>query len=307
VAKVRPKRVRYIKLGRKGSWEKHCIENGEIIFGFDTGSTERFPLCVSGQWDKLARSFEKKGKSKSAATNITNQAQAFFEDVGTTLWLTFYGERLYWGFASKSPPQPHADKRSVIRVIRDGWKCSDLLGDELSTDRLSGALTKLRSYRGTSCEVDVKDYAIRRINGQKLPEVESAIECLAQLRDSVLRLLKLLGPKDFELLVDLVFTTSGWRRLGVVGKTQKTLDLDLILPSTEERAFVQVKSHTSQGELEDYIGKIDELGPYQRMFYIYHSGSAKTDDKRVRVIGPEKFAELVVDAGLVDWLIRKIS
>jgi hypothetical protein len=53
--------------------------------------------------------------------------------------------------------------------------------------------------------------------------------------------MKLLGPRDFETLVDLVFSTSGWRRQGVVGKTQKTLDLDLILPSTGERAFVQVK------------------------------------------------------------------
>ncbi len=34
---------------------------------------------------------------------------------------------------------------------------------------------------------------------------------------------RLLEPQDFELLVDLVFSTSGWRRVGVVGGTQKTL------------------------------------------------------------------------------------
>lgn len=304
---ISPKRVRYIKLGRKGAWESYCIDNGTILFGFDTGRPERFQLCISRQWSELATSFEKGGKSRGTSTNITNQAKAFFEDDDSTLWLTFFGEKLYWGFMSKSPPQPHDDKRSVLRSMRDGWKCSDLCGDELSTDRLSGALTKLRSYRGTSCEVDVKDYAIRRINGKKLPEVENASECLARLRRSVSHLLKLLGPKDFELLVDLVFTTSGWRRMGVVGKTQKTLDLDLMLPSTEERAFVQVKAHTTQSELDEYIGRISELGPYQRMFFVYHSGNARTDDKRVRVIGPKKFAELVVDAGLVDWLIRKVS
>jgi len=37
------------------------------------------------------------------------------------------------------------------------------------------------------------------------------------------------------------------------------------------------------------------------------SGSAVTDDTRVTVIGPERLAELVVDAGLVGWLIRKVS
>ena len=57
--------------------------------------------------------------------------------------------------------------------------------------------------------------------------------------------------------MDLVFTSSGWRRLGVVGKTQKTLDLSLELPSTGERAFVQVKSRTDSKELADYIEQID--------------------------------------------------
>ena len=36
-------------------------------------------------------------------------------------------------------------------------------------------------------------------------------------------LMHLLTWKDFELLVDLVFANSGWRRVGVVGKTQKTI------------------------------------------------------------------------------------
>jgi hypothetical protein len=43
------------------------------------------------------------------------------------------------------------------------------------------------------------------------------------------------------------------------------------------------------------------------MFFVFHSGEAKTDDDRVSVIGPGKHAELVVDAGLVAWLIRKVS
>src|SRR6185312_13507078 len=117
--------------------------------------------------------------------------------------------------------------------------------------------------------------------------------------------MRLLGPRDFAILVDLVFSTSGWRRLGIVGKTQKTLDLDLMLPSTGERAFVQVKSHTTSAELAKYVGQLDEHGPFDRMLYVFHSGKADTDDERVTVIGPEKLAELVLDAGLVNWLIRK--
>jgi hypothetical protein len=43
------------------------------------------------------------------------------------------------------------------------------------------------------------------------------------------------------------------------------------------------------------------------MFFVFHSGEVETDDERVTVIGPEKLAELVADAGLVGWLIRKVS
>jgi hypothetical protein len=179
-------------------------------------------------------------------------------------------------------------------------------GEALTKDNLSGALTKLAAYRGTSCDVDVSDYVVRRVNGHKTPEVERAIGARKELVAAALDLMKLLGPKDFELLVDLVFTSSGWRRLGVVGKTQKTLDLSLELPSTGERAFVQVKSRTDSKELADYIEQIDD-GLYRRMFFVFHSGEVETDDERVTVIGPEKLAELVADAGLVGWLIRKVS
>ena len=193
------------------------------------------------------------------------------------------------------------------RTIVGGWRWTDVAGEHLTKDRLSGALTKLAAYRGTSCDVDVADYVVRRINGEKTPDVERAVIALEEMKRSALELMRLLGPRGFETLVDLVFSTSGWRRLGIVGKTQKTLDLDLMLPSTGERAFVQVKSKTTSAELSEYVSALDEHDPYDRMFYVFHSGEASTDDERVTVVGPEKLAELVLDAGLVNWLVRKVS
>jgi hypothetical protein len=70
---------------------------------------------------------------------------------------------------------------------------------------------------------------------------------------------------------------------------------------------VQVKSRTNATELAAYIGWLEELGPYDRMFFVYHSGTARTDDARATVIGPDKLAEMVADAGLMNWLIRKVS
>lgn len=304
--KISPTRVRYIKLGGGGSWEKECLEKGTIRIGFGSAQSQRFELCQSGRWNDLPASFIAEGKDKGTATRSTNELQLFFEDDGSMLWITFMGERLWWGMVDHTKPAVHADAKGVWRSMRDGWRLTDLQGEPLTKDRLSGALTKLAAYRGTSCDVDVSDYVIRRVNGDKTPEVERALGASKEMKASALDLMKLLGPRDLELLVDLVFTTSGWRRVGIVGKTQKTLDLDLVLPSTGERAFVQVKSKTTSAELDEYVATI-EGGPYDRMFYVFHSGKADTDDPRVTVIGPEQLADLVMDAGLVSWLIRKVS
>ncbi|MCX5823878.1 MAG: hypothetical protein NTY86_10340 [Deltaproteobacteria bacterium] len=300
-------RVRYIKLGREGRWEKECAEKGIIRFGYGSATAERFSLCREHRWGDLTKSFIAEGKDKGTAKRFTNETRLFFEDDGSILWITFMGERLCWGFLKPDPAERHESGDGVFRGLKDGWQWADLKGEQLTKDRLSGALTKLAAYRGTSCNVDVEKYVVRRINGQKTMEVERAIAALEEMKASVLGMIRLLGPKDFETLVDLVFSISGWRRLGDVGKAQKTLDLDLVLPSTGERAFVQIKSETNSGKLADYVVKFNELDFYNRMFFVYHSGKAETDDDRVIVIGPEKLAEMAVDAGLATWLIQKVS
>jgi hypothetical protein len=304
-----PKQVRYIKLGERGKWERECRGNGIIRFGFDNYTDERFSLSCAGKWKELAAHFVAQGRSKGTATRFTNETRIFFEDDGSTLWITFMGEELLWGFLAHGQPVRHADGDGTFRRIDGGWRSTDLLGGRLTKERLSGALAKLAMYRGTSCRVDVFDYAIRRIRGEKTPEVERALVSMQAMKRSVVDLMQKLLPRDFETLVDLVFTSSGWRRQGLVGGTQKILDLDIILPSTGERAFVQIKSKTNSAELAKYTAQIDDRGPFDKMFYVFHSqtGDVESDDDRVVVIGPDRLAEMVLDAGLANWLIRKVS
>jgi hypothetical protein len=37
------------------------------------------------------------------------------------------------------------------------------------------------------------------------------------------------------------------------------------------------------------------------------SGAADSEDEGVTVLGPETLAEIVMDAGFVGWLLRKVS
>ena len=157
---IKPARVRYIKLGGGGSWEQECLGNSIIRIGFGTARPDRFLLCESRNWKELAESFVSEGKDKGTATRFTKELRLFFEDDGTTLWITFMNESLYWGVV-EGVPEAHADGDGVSRRIRGGWRGTDIKGNPLSKDRLSGALTKLAAYRGTSCDIDVAEYVVR--------------------------------------------------------------------------------------------------------------------------------------------------
>ena len=95
------------------------------------------------------------------------------------------GERLCWGFTDGSTPERQPPDEGVTRPIPGGWRDRDVLGEPLIgeppvKDRLSGALTKLAAFRGTSCQVDVR--VVRRINGEKSPEIERALAARRELR-----------------------------------------------------------------------------------------------------------------------------
>ena len=129
------------------------------------------------------------------------------------------------------------------------------------------------------------------------------------LMEAITGLMRLLTWQDFELLVDLVFSTSGWRRVGVAGRTQKTVDLELILPTTGERAFVQVKSQASNASLKDYRARFDQADLYDRMFFVWHTGTVTAEDDfdGITLVGPERLSRMVLDAGLSSWLREKVS
>ncbi len=200
-------------------------------------------------------------------------------------------------------------KEAAISGKRSMGGAESAGGTALTTDRLSGALLMTQGFRGTICRVKARDYLIRKLNDELLPEVAEAEKAEGAIIGSIVGMMRLLTPHDFELLVDLAFSNSGWRRLGIVGRTQKTVDIELLLPTTKERAFVQVKSKTGSVDLKDYVGQFEGMQGYDRMFFIWHSGNVRMDapPPGVTLIGPEALARMVLDAGLYSWLKAKVS
>jgi hypothetical protein len=297
-------KARFIKLGQGGEWEDSCIEEGTIRIGYWSGEHEVFELCLASDWARLRSALASRGRSGGKLTEACNELKYFLEDDGSILWITFVRDHLHWGFLEPGPPWRHPGGDGMIRKVAGGWKCSDISGNELFKDRLSGALTQVVGFQGTSCSVDA-EYVVRRVNGMVPREVEAAIAAREAAWVAIVGLLRRLTPKDFELLVDLVFSSSGWRRQGVLGKTQKDIDLSLLLPSTGERACVQVKSSTTQRQLDEYMARFD--ASFTKIFWVFHTGNASSLDERVTVLGPRELAPLVLNAGLMDWLIERTS
>jgi len=301
---VSASRLYYIKLGRGGDWEAESLRDGVLRFGYRDAPHE---LCASGDWQGVWDAMKIIRGDAGAATRDVNQIRTYYEADEQSIFITFVGGLLYW--CRPSGYVELLDDRSHRRATMDGWHSTSIGGSVLSADRLSGRLLKVQMFRGTICDVRAGDYLLRKLNDQLSPEVAAAEEAERALMAAIVGLMRLLTWQDFELLVDLVFSTSGWRRVSQVGRTQKTVDLELVLPSTAERAFVQVKSHATAAGLADYASRLTQAEAYDRMFFVWHTGDLPEEGgpAHVILIGPHKLSRMVLDAGLSSWLREKVS
>lgn len=300
-------KIRFIKLGHSGNWEKSCIEDDHTV---RLGYKSPYHIdCLNGDWAPVREYWlEKRGGDQGTATRDINQIKDFYEFSDTDIWITFYKRKMYWCHAHKDVHQLEDGTR--VRNVIGTWSCQDKNGFPLTIENIDGRITKVQGFRGTICEVKLPDYLLRKINGEVQPEVEDAKNSLQSLKIAIENLIKGLWWNDFELLVDLIFSKSGWQRISVLGKTEKDIDLDVFSPVTQKRAFVQVKSSTSVVQIKEYYELFCQYEQYDEMYFVFHSSSGASEDivindHRVHLWNISRVAELVIHAGLIDWLITK--
>jgi hypothetical protein len=305
---ISPQKILYIKLGEGGIFEKDCIEKDQTL-RLSYGGVDH-SLCTNGKWDEVRNYFITVEKvTPGVATSHTNQVKQFYEEGDQTLWLTFYSNKLWWCFShSKISLLPDKTK---TRPVIGTWSDRDINGKLLTADNISGKLLKTQGYRGTICVVSEKKYALAKINGEQLPEVAEVETALNALKVRLSILIQHLQWKDFETLVDLIFRQAGWQRVGATGKTQKTLDLDLLAPVTGEKAIVQIKSDSNVREFQFYQEEFAKMTDYDKFFYVVHSPEMdllkfdNTSDTLLYFV--DKIAEMTISSGLVEWVIKKVS
>lgn len=300
-------KIRFIKLGNSGSWEKSCIEDDNTLrLGYESPFHDE---CVKGNWEPVRQFWlDARNGNQGTASRDINQIKDFYELAETDIWITFYNRKMYWCHAQKEVLL--LEDGSRVRKVLGTWNCEDKMGNPLAIENIDGRVTKVQGFRGTICGVELPDYLIRKINGYLQPEVEAAKESLKNLKTDIEKLIKGLWWNDFELLIDLIFAKSGWQRISVLGKTEKDIDLDVFSPVTQKRAFVQVKSSTNIQQIHEYYNSFIQYKQYDEMYFVFHSAGVSMEDvdindARFHMWDVSRVAELVIHAGLIDWLITK--
>jgi len=308
-------RALYIKLGEKNRWAKLAFESNTLRIGFNEFSHERSIAATKAKDFTPVKNFyeNERGHASGTATRFSNEVREFYTAGTDVLWITFAEGKLWWCFSEMEvTPNATVDFQAAgsrYRKTINRWSDKDIKGETLAINALRGSLTTTAGFRGTICRVKEFDYLLRRLNGEVTPGTEAVRTARLDLIEVLTPLICGLHWKDFELLVELVMTQGGWRRVSATGGIQQTIDIELELPLTRERAIVQVKSKLDQSTADKLTAKLSEASDGARVFIAYHTGLVQpsVDQDHVTVIGPAEIAKHCVDLGLTTWVMDKVG
>lgn len=317
--------VKFIRLGEMGARAEECIQNRLLYISYDTDREEVRSFCNNARKKNLREQefqniknywiYERK-KTPQIATNFTNSVLSVSEDSGDVLWFTVHKRLIFYGLTSGGELERYEAWRNnksnngSMKKMKYGWFSKDRNGQQLRLDTLSGALTKTQGSRGTisSIQKDVSQYFINTILCKNLNLKTNAKRAKNELQTALIQIIKDLQPSEFETLIDLIFSNSGWKRDGELGGNMKFIDVSMILPSTGERAGAQVKTKTSKAEIQKYLSEAPGHG-FDKFFFIYHTGpdlkSLHRSEDSHYIWDISAVAEKAIDAGLSKWIIDR--
>jgi hypothetical protein len=310
---ITPTHVRYIKLGKANVWARQCLERGEIQFGYKDVPHD---LCLRRDWiDVEARFQSQDGLSPGKAKDRAREIRSFYELGSDCLWITFADNHLWWAFAEPEvtwlgETETHGARR---RRTIGPWRNSDIHGRPLAIRELSSHLTQVAAYRQTLCQVAAKDYLLQRINDEDSELLKLARTARDASVGAARAMIAKLHQTDLETMADLIFARAGWRRISVLGKTQKDIDLALEHPTTGHRAVVQVKSRSTSSEIRECIEAMATGFTSDHVFFLcpISTGQVSVDQMAypgvsIHLWVDARLAVAAGDAGLYDWLMERV-
>lgn len=305
---IEAKQAYYIKLGQTSwGWEADSIASSKARIGWGQIPLEQIH---AGEWGAIKTKIQSTAKNKASGSTDAHALEHFCVSTADDVWITFHKSCLWWGRLSDQPVVQ--DATSKYRGLSDGWHDRSVHGQVLASNSLPGRLSQLVGFRGTVCRVHEKALLLRVLNDQTSLEYQGLVAAREALAEKAASAVRNLHWKDFELLVDLVFRQSGWRRVSLLGETMKGIDLELEDPLAGDRYHVQVKSRASRAVATACRAEVGATG-VRRFFLVVHSPASDLahhddlDDDSFQVLGPLELGRMVVGAGLTDWLLTRVA
>lgn len=116
-------KARYIKLGRGGSWQSLCQQDGTLRLGYYEAPHK---AAQAGDKDALRKVYLKEGKA-AAASSHARQILEFYDPDPETVWITFSDGYLWWCLAESTVEFLGSDRTqhpngSRLRRAKGGWR-----------------------------------------------------------------------------------------------------------------------------------------------------------------------------------------
>jgi hypothetical protein len=307
-----PDSVRYVKNGPGGQWWKTAKANGQMHLGWrnipDT-------LLRTADMEPIEGLIRAQFGNKPGATQDFNALRTLLVDPSRHVWITFQDGCMWW-CTVRNDVETNPDIETKARG--HFWLTCVTPWSNYSIDRkrhlvkseLPGIVAAVAGYQATVCEPKGWKETLRIIRNEEDTDTRIAEVARQTYEDAVAKLVARLGDKDFELLIDLILSRTGWGRLGRVGGPTEGIDVEVENVSSDEIAFVQVKSTATQGVLDDYVSRFNaQRDRYDRMIFAVHSPKGvltPPTGQFVSVWTGKEIAQRVVKLGLGDWVASRL-
>lgn len=305
--------MRYVKNGAGGRWWPAAKSDGQVHLGWSNTPKE---LLLKPDFVEIERVLREWWGVRRGARQDFNALRDLLDRPSQHIWMTFEDGCMWWctvqNGANINPDGESREKGNFWLVCNRPWSNQSVDGERLAMKDLPGTVTTTAGFRGTVCTPAGNETVLRIIRGEKHADATKAKDAREAYRQAIHEMIKRLSPKDFEQLVDLVLSRSGWARICEVGGTTEGIDVEVQNLAADEIAFVQVKSKATQHVLDDYVGRFNNRRErYARMIFAVHTATGKLSPPRnvfgVQVWEGDRISELVVRLGLGEWVENRLA
>ncbi len=217
-----PTSVRYVKNGKGGKWWQAAKTTGQVHLGWKSIPKE---LLLRSDFSKIKQLIEEEFEGRQGAAQDFNQLHYLLDSQSQHLWITFEDGYLWWctvqDGAIVNPDGESASKGNFWLVCESRWSNRSVKGRLLAISDLPGTVTTTAGFKATVCKPRDWQSVLRIICDQRDPDACKSAEARSEYIRAVNKLVRRLSPQDFEQLIDLILTRTGWARISILGKTRE--------------------------------------------------------------------------------------